>query len=179
MSPLPVILRVPLWIVLWVFAGILTIITIVRLSYTTHLPPGDTLNGGRDFFDPIVVELLVSSILALGTIPFVLRWIPPQFSSQSSNNVFELGSVGLLWLFWLSGCVVSTSIWPDLSFCAQFAQCRTLSAMMAFAWLGWVALTGLGVIAILAVAHKARAPSSPMMVEWAGPPRPRVDTVSV
>lgn len=75
----------------WVFAALLFIFTAVRLNYTLHLPKGDPLNGGSDFFgmffclrliekrsrlpradlDPIVAHLLVCSMLALGSIPFV------------------------------------------------------------------------------------------------------------
>ena len=72
----------------WAFSVLLFILTCVRLGYTTHLPPGDPLNSGHDFYgtssipfsrtrltqataDPIVAELLVCSILALGTVPFV------------------------------------------------------------------------------------------------------------
>ena len=59
------------------------------------------------------------------------------------------------------------SIWPDLNFCYQFEACRILTAMMAFAWLGWTALVGLNIVAILNVVQKARPSRSPMMVEWA------------
>ena len=34
----------------WVFSGLLFILTAVRLNYTLHLPRGDPLNGGRDFY---------------------------------------------------------------------------------------------------------------------------------
>ena len=73
------------------FAAIVLILTSVRLNYTLHLPKGDPLNNGVDFFgtrtlhildismlmfgtlvlDPIVAHLLACSLLALGTIPFV------------------------------------------------------------------------------------------------------------
>ena len=72
----------------WAFSVLLFILTCVRLGYTTHLQPGNPLNSGHDFHgassiqvfwtrfaqtiaDPIVTELLVCSILALGTVPFV------------------------------------------------------------------------------------------------------------
>ena len=61
------------------------------------------------------------------------------------------------------------SIWPNLAFCAQFAACRVLTAMMAFAWLGWIVLVGLIILAILAAVSKVRPARAPMMVEWAAP----------
>ncbi|KAI0701528.1 hypothetical protein C8T65DRAFT_656185 [Cerioporus squamosus] len=168
MGPLQTIIRLPLYIILWVFAALLFILTCVRLNYTLHLPAGDTLNHGVDFYDPIVAELLVCSLLSLGSIPFVLGWIPPVLGSAASSNLLELTALSVLWLLWLVGCCVSTSIWPNLTFCMQFAPCRILTAMMAFAWLGWTALVGLIVVAILNVVHKARPSRAPMMVEWAG-----------
>ncbi|KAI0766199.1 hypothetical protein BD413DRAFT_572214 [Trametes elegans] len=167
MGPRTTVLRLPLYICLWVFAALLLIFTSVRLNYTLHLPHDDPLNGGKDFFDPIVAQLLVCSVIALGSIPFVLQWIPPLITSAASANLFELAALSVIWLLWLVGCVVSSSIWPNLMFCYQFAPCRILTAMMAFAWLGWIALVGLIVLAILNAVHKARPASSPMMVEWA------------
>ena len=41
-------------------------ITAGRISYTEHLPGGDPLDGGTDFYDPVVVELLVCSLLMIG-----------------------------------------------------------------------------------------------------------------
>ena len=63
----------------------------------------------------------------------------------------------------------SQSIWPSLAFCYQFEACRVLTAMMAFAWLGWIVLVGLIVVAILSAVSKVRPTRSPMMVEWASP----------
>ncbi|RPD54120.1 hypothetical protein L226DRAFT_540300 [Lentinus tigrinus ALCF2SS1-7] len=168
MGPLQTIIRLPLYIILWVFAALLFILTCVRLNYTLHIPNGDPLNGGRNFYDPVVAELLVCSLLTLGSIPFAMGWIPTMFSSAASSNLLELAALSILWLLWLVGCCVSTSIWPNLNFCLQFEPCRILTAMMAFAWLGWTALVGLLIVAILNVVHKARPPRSPMMVEWAG-----------
>ncbi|TBU25888.1 hypothetical protein BD311DRAFT_668722 [Dichomitus squalens] len=154
----------------WVFSALLLILTCVRLNYTLHLPKGDPLNNGRDFYDPIVAELLVVSILTLGTIPLVMEWVSPNITSTASRNLLELSGLAVLWLLWLVGCVVSTSIWPNLTFCYQFEPCRILTAMMAFAWLGWIVLVGLIVIAILNAVSKVRPTRAPMMVEWASTP---------
>ena len=42
--------------------------------------------------------------------------------------------------------------------------------MMAFAWLGWIALVGLIIVAILNAVSKVRPMRAPMMVEWASTP---------
>ncbi|KAI0640631.1 hypothetical protein C8Q79DRAFT_447658 [Trametes meyenii] len=166
MGSLTTVIRLPLYIILWVFAAILLILTSARLNYTLHLPKGDPLNGGTNFFDPIVALLLVCSLLSLGTMPVVMHWVPPLITSTASANLFELAALSVLWLLWLVGCVVSTSIWPNLMFCYEFAACRVLTAMMAFAWLGWIALVGLIVLAVLAAVQKARPARAPFMVEW-------------
>ncbi|KAI9059085.1 hypothetical protein FKP32DRAFT_1580519 [Trametes sanguinea] len=178
MAAYTTLLRLPLYIALWICAVVLLILTSVRLNYTLDLPKGDPLNGGVDFFDPIVAELLVCSLLGLGTIPFVMHWVPHPITSEASANLFELAALSILWLLWLVGCVVSTSIWPNLAFCAQFAPCRVLTAMMAFAWLGWIALVGLIVLAVLTAVKKARPARAPMMVEWAAQPGYAFEPVS-
>ncbi|KAJ2995061.1 hypothetical protein NUW54_g7453 [Trametes sanguinea] len=57
--------RVGLYVVLWLFSAVLLGLTATRLHYTLHLPPGDPLNNGNSFYDPIVAELLVTSVLGL------------------------------------------------------------------------------------------------------------------
>ena len=163
-----------------------------------------------------------------------MRWITPAVLLGPSSNALELGTLSVLWLLWLVGCVVSTvrlspptihtstalqesrtnplcpshitapptfvshssrpayvvplrtpltplqqSIWPDLSFCSEFSACRVLTAMMAFAWLGWITLTVLAVFAILTATNKLRPNPEPMMVEWAGVERGNVSRVTV
>ncbi|OBZ65452.1 hypothetical protein A0H81_14576 [Grifola frondosa] len=162
----PAAIRLPLYISLWVFSVLLLCFSSVRLNYTTHLPKGDTLNAGIDFYDPIVAELLVCSILALGFGPFVFELIPLKVSIEHSR--VELTALSILWLLWLIGSAVSSTIWPNLAFCSQFEACRILSAMMAFAWLGWLAICGLLVLCIIPLVRKPPPPSSgPQTAEWA------------
>ena len=49
----------------WLFSAVLLGLTATRLHYTLFLPPFDPLNNGQPFYDPIVAELLVTSVLAL------------------------------------------------------------------------------------------------------------------
>lgn len=59
--------------------------------------------------------------------------------------------LSVLWLLILVGSAMATHIWPNLpSFCSQYAACRLLDAMLAFAWLGWITIT---VLLFEAIAH--------------------------
>lgn len=105
------------------------------------------------------------------------------------NLHLEMAGIAVLWLLWLIGCGISTvrpirlsykdenqlsindcllpqNIWPDLSWCLHFAACRVLTGMIAFAWLGWIVISGILGILIAQALKKAR-PSPPIMVEWA------------
>ena len=49
----------------WVFSVLLLGHTAARIHYTENLSPYDPLNGGHHFYDPVIAELLVTSILAM------------------------------------------------------------------------------------------------------------------
>ena len=55
----------------WLFSVVLLGLCATRLHYTIFLPPFDPLNNGKPFYDPIVVELVVTSVFALFWAPFV------------------------------------------------------------------------------------------------------------
>lgn len=165
--------RLPLYCILWFFSVVVFGLTITRLNYTLHLPKGDPLNHGADFYDPVVAELLVCSLLAFGFAPFIVK---PDFMSALRVNLFsevspavtETIALAALWLLWLIGAGIATSIWPNLSFCYNFAACRVLAAMTAFAWLGWLTVCGLLVISLFPFFQKDRPPISSRTIEWVG-----------
>ncbi|KAJ7086147.1 hypothetical protein B0H15DRAFT_845568 [Mycena belliarum] len=135
------IIRTFLYSVFGIFSLVLFGLAAARLRYTTHLPPGDPLNNGANFFDPIVVELLFSALLgmlwsiyAVWTIHRMRedRWIYSFFS--------EIVVLSILFILYLVGAAIATHIWGDLSFCHQFRACRILTAMLAFAWMSWIVL---------------------------------------
>ncbi|KZT66973.1 hypothetical protein DAEQUDRAFT_813129 [Daedalea quercina L-15889] len=166
----PASLRVPLYGVLWLFSLILLSLTIARLNYTLHLPAGDPLNHGADFYDPVVVELLVDSFLAFAFAPFVFNGLDRFLPINLSKAVIEVIALAVLWLLWLIGCGIATSIWPNLSFCYNFEACRVLAAMTAFAWLGWLTICALLVLGFIAVFSKRRdsdLATNDDMVQWA------------
>jgi len=58
-------LRIVFYAMLGLFSFILLSLTAARLSYTEHFESDDPLNHGKHFYDPIVAELLVTSILSI------------------------------------------------------------------------------------------------------------------
>jgi len=119
-------------------------LTASRLSYTENIPPGDPLNDGIDFFDPSVVALLVSSIVALMFAPFMIYTLQTQWTHRYLSVVYvEIIAAFFLWILWLGSTAAATDVWPDLSFCIQYRACTNLQAMIAFAWLGWLSLSAI------------------------------------
>jgi len=145
------ILRAFLYVTLWVFSVVLLGLTAARIHYTTHLPRGDPLNQGQPFYDPIVAELLACSVLAMLWAPLVVHMIHGRSEYRYLSKVWhELLGLMVLFILWLVGAAIATSIWPNLpSFCSQFQACRILTAMLAFAWLGWITLFALVVTTLL------------------------------
>ncbi|KAF8890930.1 hypothetical protein BD779DRAFT_1515271 [Infundibulicybe gibba] len=135
-------LRIALYCVLTLFSVVLLGLSAARIHYTTHLPRGDPLNGGKNFYDPIVVELLVTSILTIPWSIFIIISIHKRVESRLVS-LFRGEIIGLavLWLFWLVGAAIATSIWGDLSFCHKYQACRILTALVAFSWMGWIILS--------------------------------------
>ncbi len=56
-----------------------------RLHYTLFLPPYDPLNGGQPFYDPIIVELIITSILALFWSSFMYVTALPRYRVPASG----------------------------------------------------------------------------------------------
>ncbi|KAF7314203.1 hypothetical protein MKEN_00892500 [Mycena kentingensis (nom. inval.)] len=124
------------------FSFLVFALTIARLAYTNNLPKGDSLNRGRNFYDPVVVELLVTSMMSMAWAGFIIYTIHKRVS-ENYVSTFRGELVGLfvVWMFWLVGTAIATNFWGNLGFCAQFEACRVLSAMVAFSWLAWLAVT--------------------------------------
>ncbi|KAH8107375.1 hypothetical protein DFH11DRAFT_1637664 [Phellopilus nigrolimitatus] len=173
------IIRAFLYIVLWVFSAVLLGLTAARLHYTTHLPLGDPLNQGHSFYDPIVAELIACAILSLIWAPLVIHMIHGRREYRYLSRVWhELLGLFVLWVLWLVGSAIATSIWPNLpSFCSQFEACRLLTAMLAFAWMGWITLTALMVTTLLyATANSSWA--EPAHGHWVRENNPRASEYS-
>jgi len=177
-SVLPTV-RVALYIVLWLFSVVLLGLTAARIHYTEHLPAFDPLNNGHNFFDPIVAELLVCALLAMMWAPLVVHMIHGRNEYRFLSRVWhELVGLTILWIMWLVGAAVATSIWPNLpSFCSHFKACRLLDAMLAFAWMGWIVITGL-MVSTLLYATANRSWQEPAHGHWTRDGDPRMSTYS-
>ncbi|KAI0027392.1 hypothetical protein K488DRAFT_90903 [Vararia minispora EC-137] len=155
-------IRIVFYILLWLFSVILLGLSCSRIHYTTHLERTDPLHNGRPFYDPIVAELIATTILAILWAPFAVHAIwKRRERGLITSFAFEGVSLFVLWLMYLVGAAIATSIWGDLSFCRQFWQCRELTALVAFAWLSWITLFSLFSFAILIPARN-NAWSAPM-----------------
>ncbi|KAJ7284559.1 hypothetical protein C8J57DRAFT_1431984 [Mycena rebaudengoi] len=151
------IFRTFLYSVFGVFSLVLFGLTAARLRYTTHLPLGDPLNNGKNFYDPIVVELLFSALLGMVWSVYAVVTIHHMREDRYIHTFLsEIVILGVLFLCYLVGAAIASSIWGDLSFCHHFRACRILTAMLAFAWMSWIILLGLLVMSIfIAVVNAA------------------------
>ncbi|KAJ6508897.1 hypothetical protein C8R45DRAFT_459351 [Mycena sanguinolenta] len=168
-------LRIVSYAILALFSFIDFCLTIARLSYTDNLPRGDPLNRGKDFYDPDIVELLVTTILSIAWAAFVIRTIHKRVEDNLVST-FRGELIGLfcLWMFWIIGTGIATTNWGNLGFCAEFEACRILSAIVAFSWLSWVLVTfNFGVSITFILANGALL--EPLHGQWV---QPRGDTES-
>ncbi|EIN05644.1 hypothetical protein PUNSTDRAFT_91204 [Punctularia strigosozonata HHB-11173 SS5] len=133
--------RTLFYVALWLFSAVLLGLTADRIHYTEHIPFGDPLNGGKDFYDPIVAELLVTSILTIFWVPFVVHRIHRRYENGFfSTFAAELIGLIVLFILWLVGAAIATHFWGDLHWCWSFHACRILTTLVAFAWLGTIML---------------------------------------
>jgi len=113
-----------------------------RLHYTEHLAPGgDILTLRSHFYDPIVVELLVTSVLTLfwafyAFAAIIARWETKVIASYTGEVISLFG----LFVMWIVGASIASdhSHWGDLNSCHGFRECRILTALVAFAWINFI-----------------------------------------
>ncbi|KDQ49938.1 hypothetical protein JAAARDRAFT_610572 [Jaapia argillacea MUCL 33604] len=158
--------RIVLYVILWLFSLVLLGLTADRLYYTTHLKRNDPLHDGINFYDPIIVELMVTSALMLFWIPYIVHVIHGVHEKRVLYR-FRGEIIGLfvLWVMWLVGAAYATSLWPDLSWCHQYRPCRILTTLVAFAWMGWIILTII-LLATVLFAWSNRAFNEPLHGRW-------------
>ncbi|KAF9258563.1 hypothetical protein L218DRAFT_964350 [Marasmius fiardii PR-910] len=138
------ILRLGLYGCLLLLSVILLSLCAARLQYTLHLPPGDPLNRGVNFYDPVIIELLVTALLSLGWCSFIIIL----YSRNIRNSVIqtyreELIVLTALWMLLLGGSAAATSVWDIVAFCQQFQACQILSALLGICWTTFILLTAL------------------------------------
>ncbi|KAI0295167.1 hypothetical protein B0F90DRAFT_1670204 [Multifurca ochricompacta] len=135
------VVRIVLYSILWAFSVVLLGLTAARIHYTESLSPDDPLNGGRHFYDPIVAELLATSILVMLWSMFAIHTIHTR-RDRLILHTFATENIALFILFvmWLVGTAIATSMWGNLGWCHHYSPCRLLTALVAVAWTGWVFL---------------------------------------
>jgi len=153
------IFRVIFYVFLFLFSFVLFGLCAARLYYTTHLPPGDPLNGGTNFYDPVVAELLVTSFLTMLWAPTIAHAVHTRHEYHRRylfSFLFELIGLGLFFVFWIVGAGIAASLWGNLWFCHQYHACRLLTTLVAFSWMGCITIFILLLISIMfAVSNKA------------------------
>ncbi|EPQ55516.1 hypothetical protein GLOTRDRAFT_138422 [Gloeophyllum trabeum ATCC 11539] len=159
-------LRVLLYSWLWLVSAVLLGLTAWRLYYTTHIPLGDPLHDGVDFYDPIVAELLATSILTLLWSAYIIHVISGVYERRLISR-FRGELIGLLILFvlWLVGAAIATTYWGNLSWCWVYRPCRVLTALVAFAWIGWASIFIIFVYTLLFVLSN-RVVMEPLHARW-------------
>lgn len=134
-------IRIVLYVILWLFSAVLLGLTAARIHYTTHIPLGDPLNDGNDFYDPIIAELLATSALTVLWVPWVVHVITRTYDyGLVSTFLGETVGLFILFVMWLVGAAIATSIWGDLSWCHQYLPCRVLTTIVAFSWMGFIVI---------------------------------------
>ncbi|KAI0289260.1 hypothetical protein BC826DRAFT_630272 [Russula brevipes] len=154
------VVRIVLYCFLWVFSVVLLGLTAARIHYTENLSPDDPLNGGVHFHDPIIAELLATSILVILWSTFASVFCLQVFLYVARANpilsvhaiymrcdrlvihtfAVEAIALSMLFVMWLVGTAIATSMWGNLGWCHQYSPCRLLSALVGIAWTGWVFL---------------------------------------
>ncbi|KAJ4490738.1 hypothetical protein J3R30DRAFT_3424752 [Lentinula aciculospora] len=142
------LIRAGLYASLLVFTFILFVLCCSRINDTLQL----------HFYDPVIAELLFTSIVtmlwcALMLCIFFIETIKFEFLRLYWQ---ELIGLVILWFFWIGGAAAASSIFGDLVSCQQLQACQILSAILAFAWLGWIILTVMLIISIVVLITSTR-----------------------
>jgi hypothetical protein len=135
--------RMPLYALLWVVAVIELGLTGFRVEHTRHV--------GK-FYDPIIVELLVTSALTILWVPYA-SWSLNRLRTTNANGMTaanpEHHGNFVLWVMWLVGSAIATNDWPTAAVRGVGKQSRILAAILAFGWTGFALLTLIGVVGLM------------------------------
>ncbi|KAJ3508521.1 hypothetical protein NMY22_g16585 [Coprinellus aureogranulatus] len=133
--------RIFLHALLWCCAVVLLGLTAYRIHYTKTLDFGDILTSSTNFYDPIIVELLVTSIFAiLGSFVLIILIA----GTRRGNPASMLGEIWtwIVWVMFLVGAAVMTHKWRRLKWCrGAYKVCRILETIKAFSWICFILTT--------------------------------------
>ncbi|KAL5525440.1 hypothetical protein ACEPAF_9310 [Sanghuangporus sanghuang] len=140
--------RVVLYGLLWTMAVVELGLTAYRINYT---------NDNFDTYDPIIVQLLVTSILTITWIPLILLSLRGILGPSRKRLGFLHGESArnlILWIMWLVGGAIATHKWPKRSLAGPGKQGRILTTIIAFAWIEFGLFTLVKVFAAMEYAAK-------------------------
>lgn len=131
--------RVFCYVLLWVFSAATLGMTAARLHYTLHIPPRDPLNGGVNFYDKIIAEILATAGITMLLAPILIVRIHRRHD-HGFMSTFGGELIGLLLIFilWIVGAAIATENWGNLGWCHRYGACRLLTAIVAFTWMSWI-----------------------------------------
>jgi len=143
MTLLPVI-RIALYCTLWIFSVVLLGLSAARIQYTENLFPIDPFNGVQHFYDPVVAELLATSIIVMFWSMFAVHAIYMRCDRLVIHTFgVECIALSMFWMMWFVGTSIATTYWGHVGRCHQSSPCRLLSALVAIAWIDWILLLSL------------------------------------
>ncbi|KAK0433931.1 uncharacterized protein EV420DRAFT_1654267 [Desarmillaria tabescens] len=131
---------------LWPIAVILLALTAYRIHFTKNQGVG---------YQPIIVELLVSSIFTVLWVPLAMFMIVLSVLRALETMLVQLEGIPSTFLLscwdWPScGCFGLSAPCIQPIWCAfDGKQCNIMTAILAFAWIGWSLLTLLGILALM------------------------------
>jgi len=161
-------IRTVCYVFLFLFSVVEFGLCAARLYYTTHLETSDPLNGGVSFYDPIIAEMLFTCLMTILWSPTIAHAVHTRHEYHKRwlmSFLFEILGLWALFLFWLVGAGISTNYWGNLRWCHTYKACRLLTAIVAFAWMGWVLILALLVMSLMfAVSNSAF--SEPLHGRW-------------
>ncbi|CAA7263977.1 unnamed protein product [Cyclocybe aegerita] len=135
------IIRAILYILLFACSSTLLGLTAYRINYTGRLNTGDILTFRRRFYDPVVVELLVTACLGIIISVAFLASILARAGKDALTYALEHICLITLWILFLVGSGVFTSRWSNLGWCRGYKSCRILETIKAFSWICWALVT--------------------------------------
>ncbi|KAG7453237.1 uncharacterized protein BT62DRAFT_879457, partial [Guyanagaster necrorhizus] len=135
----------------WAVAAVLLGLTSYRIHTTESI-------RRHSFYEPIIVELLASACLTIVWTPIAGTLVLSEYSTSHRSSSFRTEMLGsfALWVIWLVGAVDTTNrIIPGENYCRRGKQCRILTTILAFSWIGWSFLTIIGALGLMYYAHSS------------------------
>ncbi|KAF8663696.1 hypothetical protein AX16_000871 [Volvariella volvacea WC 439] len=139
MHPNPAI-RAIFWGLTWVFSAIVLGLTASRIHFTKTFRGIDPVSGNTShFYDPIIVELLVTACLVLLGAPVFMLLAA---TAEGIGAVYaELVFAFIVWVMYLVGSAIATHFWHGLGRCWSLRICKIITATLAFIWTSWAFIT--------------------------------------